>query len=344
VGITIIDVAREAGVSKSTVSLVINGNNAIKPETRDRVLEKVRELGFVPNINARNLTTRKTHILGVIMIVENLDYSSYEFDSETEIFSYDVATGIPAGLACSDYGILTERFCAAGDKTALPKLVINRRVDGVFVMGGAFHSNFISNLKKHKIAVVVVGRHLAEVDSVSPDFIEAAYLSTKYLITTGHRKILFINCPTIFSSNQDRCLGIIRAAGECAYSIDPAWMINTQHNTGESGYRAVRYCWESGMRPDGIFVANDTLALGVMRFLHERQARVPDDISIIGYEDSILAGYAVPPLTTINISKAKMGEEAARLLLERLGNPKKRYASLTIVPRLVERGSVMRRT
>jgi DNA-binding LacI/PurR family transcriptional regulator len=191
---------------------------------------------------------------------------------------------------------------------------------------------------------VVVGRHLNEVDSVSPDFIEAAYIAVKYLITTGHKKILFINCPTIFPSNQDRYLGIIKAAGECGYFVDPAWVINTQHNTGESGYKAVKYCWESGMRPDGIFSANDTIALGAIRFLHEHRIRVPDDISIIGYEDSILAGYAVPPLTTINVSKAKMGEEAARLLLIRIGNPKKRYVSLTIVPRLVERASVIRRT
>ncbi|MDR0624812.1 MAG: LacI family transcriptional regulator, partial [Treponema sp.] len=229
-GITIIDVAREAGVSKSTVSLVVNGNRAIKPETRDRVLEKIKKLGYVPNINARSLTTQKTHILGVIMNVENLNYSSYEFDSETEIFSYDVSIGIPAGIAHSDYGILTERFCAAGDKNALPKLVINKRVDGVFIMGGAFHSNFITNLKKYKIASVIVGRHLNEVDSVSPDFAEAAYIATKYLITMGHKKILFINCPIIFPSNQDRYLGIIKAAGECGYSVDPAWVINTQHN------------------------------------------------------------------------------------------------------------------
>ncbi|QQO11028.1 LacI family DNA-binding transcriptional regulator [Breznakiella homolactica] len=342
-GVTIIDVAKAAGVSKSTVSLVVNGNTAIKPETRDKVLKAIDELRYVPNISARNLTTKKTNILGVVMNVENENYSSYEFDSETDIFSYDVSTGIPAGLAGSDYGILTERFCASGDKSRLPKLVLSNRVDGVFVMGGLFHDSFIQNLKKRKVACVVVGRHIPDVDSVSPDFTQAAYLATRYLIDTGHKKILFINCPCIFPSNKDRYTGITKASKECGYPVDSKWTIDTQHNTGEGGYNAFKSCWESGIRPDGIFAANDTIALGVMRYLHERKIRVPDDVSIIGYEDSILAGYAVPPLTTINVAKARMGEESARIMLDRIRNPRQRYVSLTIPPTLVERSTVIRR-
>jgi LacI family transcriptional regulator/LacI family purine nucleotide synthesis repressor len=341
-GITIIDVAREAGVSKSTVSLVMNGNTAIKEQTRDRVLKTIQQMGYIPNINARNLTTKKNHILGVAMNVENLAFSSYDFDSETEIFSYDVSLGIHARLEKSGYGVLQERFCVT-DKDALPKFVINKRVDGVFILGSAFYNHLIIKLKKEKIIFVVVGRYIREVDSVSPDFIKAAYISTEYLITTGHKKILFINCPTIFSSNQDRLVGINRAVSDYSYSMNQKWIINTQHNTGKGAYEVIKYCWENGIRPDGIFMANDTLALGVMRFLHEQQVRVPDDVSIIGYEDSILAGYAVPPLTTINISKPKMGEQAAQLMLERIRNPRKKFASIIIEPVLVERSSVIRR-
>ena len=341
--ITIVDVAREAAVSKSTVSLVINGNKAIKAETRKRVLMKIEELGYVPNINARSLTTKKTHILGVIMPVENFDYSSYEFDSENEIFSYDVSVGIPAGLANSDYGILTERFCSSGSRNFLPNLVCNKRVDGVFITGGSFKKSLLVNLKKRKIPCVVVGRYTSELDSVSPDFVKAAYISTEYLINTDHKKILFINCPVIFPSNQDRLEGIRDAAAKYGFVLDSRWIINVQHNTGESGYQAIKYCWEQGLRPDAVFSANDYFALGVMRFLYEQKVRVPEDISVIGYEDSILAGYAVPPLTTISIAKAKMGEEAARLMLDRIKNPKKRYVSLKIKPVLVERATVLRR-
>jgi LacI family transcriptional regulator/LacI family purine nucleotide synthesis repressor len=340
--VTIIDVAREAGVSKSTVSLVMSGSVAIKKQTRDRVLKTIQRLDYVPNINARNLTTRKNHILGVAMNVENFSLSSYDFDSETEIFSYDVSLGIHARLENSGYGVLQERFCIT-DENVLPKFVINKRVDGVFILGNAFYNSLITKLKKEKMICVVVGRHVSEVDSVSPDFIKAAYLSTEYLIATGHKKILFINCPTIFSSNQDRLTGINHAVSDYSYPMNPEWIINTQHNTGKDAYETIEYCWETGIRPDGIFMANDTLALGVMRFLHERKVRVPDDISIIGYEDSILAGYAVPPLTTINISKPKMGESAAQLMLERIRNPRKKFASLVIEPALVERSSVIRR-
>jgi DNA-binding LacI/PurR family transcriptional regulator len=276
------------------------------------------------------------------MNVENLAFSSYDFDSETEIFSYDVSVGIQARLENSGYGVLQERFCVT-DKDALPKFVIDKRVDGVFILGSAFYNDLIINLKKEKMICVVVGRHVSEVDSVSPDFVKAAYISTEYLITTGHKKILFINCPTIFSSNQDRLVGINQAASDYEYPMNPKRIINAQHNTGKGAYEVIKYCWESGIRPDGIFMANDTLALGAMRFLHEQKVRVPDDISIIGYEDSILAGYAVPPLTTINISKPKMGEQAAQLMLERIRNPRKKFAALAIEPVLVERSSVIRR-
>jgi LacI family transcriptional regulator/LacI family purine nucleotide synthesis repressor len=340
--VTIIDVAREAGVSKSTVSLVMNGNTAIKKQTRERVLKTIQKMGYIPNINARNLTTRKNHILGVAMNVENFAFSSYDFDLETEIFSYDVCRGIQARLENFGYGVLQERFCVT-DKDALPKFVINKRVDGVFILGSAFYNQLIIKLKKEKIIFVVVGRHVSEADSVSPDFIKAAYISTEYLITKGHKKILFINCPTLFSSNQDRLTGINQAVSEYGYSMNPKWIINTQHNTGKGAYEVIKYCWENGVRPDGIFMANDTLALGVMRFLYEQHVRVPEDVSIIGYEDSILAGYAVPPLTTINISKPKMGEQAAQLMLERIRNPRKKFATLVVDPILVERSSVIRR-
>jgi len=109
--VTIYDVAKEAGVSKSTVSLVINNSQMVKPETRRKVHEAISTLGYVPNMSARNLTTKKTNILGVLIIAEDLVRKSYNFDVGAEVFPYDVMAGMPRGLIGTNYGLINERFC-----------------------------------------------------------------------------------------------------------------------------------------------------------------------------------------------------------------------------------------
>jgi DNA-binding LacI/PurR family transcriptional regulator len=340
---TIIDVARKAGVSKSTVSLVINNSTAVKLETKYKVLEAIEELGYVPNINARGLTARKTNILGVLTMVEDLFHKSYNFDSDTEIFSYDISIGIPKGLVNTDYGLLNERYCIFENNNDLPQLVKSNRIDGLFVIGGLFSEDFAEKIKACGIPTVVVGRLHELFDSVSANVKQGAFLATIHLLTTGHKKLCYINCPVAFRTNIDRSQGFHRAIEVSENKPDVKWIVNTSHNTGAGGYLAIKEIWESGARPDGILAANDSIALGIMRYLYEQRVHVPEDISIISYEDSVLSGYSSPALSSVNINKQRIGEEACRILLNRIARPKSKRVHLVLPTSLVLRDSVISR-
>lgn len=341
--VTIIDVAKRANVSKSTVSLVINGSPAIKMETKYKVLKAIEELGYVPNINARGLTSRKTNILGVITMVENLSQKSYNYDSDTEIFAYDVSIGIPKGLVNTDYGLLNERFCIPENGDDLPLLVRNNRVDGLFIIGGLFGDSFTKKIKESGVPTVIVGRKHEILDYITADVEQSAFLATEHLLTTGHKRLCYINCPVTFSTSIDRFDGFQQAINRSEYRLDQQWKINAEHNTGEGGYSAIKKIWESGARPDGILAANDSIALGIMRYLYEQKVHIPEDVSIMSYEDSILSGYAVPAVSTVDIDKERMGEEACRILLNRMARPKSKKVSMVLPTKLVHRDSVIDR-
>ena len=164
--VTLLDVAARAGVSRSTVSLVINKSPLVKDETRQRVERAIQELGYVPNPNARGLVKKENKSLGVIIAIEDQPYNTYEFNYETGLYSYNITNGIPVGLANTDYGLLTERFCVSIQGKELPALVKNNRVDGIFLVGGLFTPELIERLKEKKIPIIAIGRYYDQIDSV----------------------------------------------------------------------------------------------------------------------------------------------------------------------------------
>ena len=341
--VTILDVARYAGVSKSTVSLVINNSPLVKDETKQKVEEAIQKLGYVCNHNARGLRTRETKCLGIIVAIESKTEQTYEYNYETGLFSYNITNGIPVGLVDTDYGLLTERYCASEADGELPTIVKNGRIDGIFLVGGLFEDSFIEELLKRGIPTVAVGKYYKQIDCIYPDVKKGTCDEVSYLIESGHKKIAFINCPLTYSASQVRSAGFRDACERYAGHVADTWETHCQQNTGAGGYEAIKALWESGVRPDAIATANEPIALGVMRFLYEKGIRIPDDISISSYEDSVLGGYATPALTTVNIHKEHMGTLAAGMLLRRIENPEKEIESVSIKPELVIRSSVSRK-
>ena len=343
--VTLMDVAARAGVSRSTVSLVINKSPLVKDETRLKVEAAIQDLGYVPNTNARGLVKRENKSFGVIIAIEDQPYNTYEYNYETGLYSYNITNGIPIGLANTDYGLLTERFCCSTANGELPALVKNNRVDGIFLVGGLFTPDLLEALKSKSIPIVAIGRYYDQLDSVSTDVSQGVYLGVRYLLEKGHRNICYINCPKIYRSNADRAAGVQRAMKEYHAGLKEDWMVHCRHNTGEGGYEAMKALWESGARPEAVAAANEPIALGVMRFLYEKNIRIPDDISIVGYEDSVLGGYAVPALTSVNIQKEYMGELAAQIMLKRISSqkPENGWEHIIVQPNLVVRNSVRER-
>ncbi|ULL15199.1 LacI family transcriptional regulator [Paenibacillus sp. H1-7] len=337
--VTIMDVAKEANVSKSTVSLVMNNSDSVKLETRIKVLEAIERLGYVPNMAARELTTKIKHILGLIFMTDNTTNKSYRFDSVTETLLYDTFNGISSGMKQTDFGLLSERFSAFEATQELPSLIKNNRVDGVFIVGGLFDDSFMQRLLQRKIAAVLVGRSYPGIDWVAPDVLDAMYKGTKYLLETGHKHIAFILGPRTSPVAHKKLEGIRKALDEAGMALEDNAVKYCDY-TGASGYTAMKELWESGVRTDSVFAASDGIAVGAMRYLYDQRVRIPDDISIVGYEQSVITEHAFPALTTIDINKERMGEEALRILLNRIARPKAKPVQMTLAPSLVIRDTV----
>ncbi|MFC5466113.1 LacI family DNA-binding transcriptional regulator [Lederbergia graminis] len=338
--VTIWDVAKDCNVSKSTVSLVINNSDAVKLETKLKVLESIKKLGYVPNMAARELQTKVKNILGMVFLVNEATQKSYSFDSVTETLFYDIFTGISSHLKDTDYGLLSERYAADGSEN-LPNLIKNKRVDGVFIIGGLFHDEFIQQLQEQKIPAVIVGRLVPGVDSVAPNVTNAIYLGTKHLLETGHRNIVFINGPEKAQASKGKLTGFNKALAEFERDVDSA-VVFTDY-TGNAGFRAMRELWDSGKHPDAVIAASDGIAVGAMRYLYEQKIRIPEDISIIGYEQSIISEHAIPALTTMDINKELMGQKASEMLMHRIQNPDGNIVHHTFETSIVLRDSVKNR-
>ncbi|MDL2229198.1 LacI family transcriptional regulator [Treponema sp. OttesenSCG-928-L16] len=341
--VTIYDVAKQAGVSKSTVSLVLNESPMVKLKTRQKVLETIQKMGYEPNQSARTLMTKRTNILGVLIIVEQLSSFTYNFDQGSDIFSYDIIAGMPQSLLGTGYGIAIERFCISAQKGEIPNMLKGGRVDGILVLGALFDKDFANLLKASGLPVVTVHRDYNLFDSVVPDIEQGVYDAASYLFQTGHKRFCYINCPRIFSTNKNRRIGFLKALDENTKQLKESWIVDAEHNTGKGGYDAIKEILESGKKPDAILAANDTIALGIIRYLYDKNIKIPKDVSIVGYENSVLSGYASPALSTIDIDKERMGKEASEIVLKRLDDPDMPRVCVTIPAKLILRDTVKER-
>lgn len=340
---TIREVAAKAQVSISTVSLAINSSPLVKPETRERIMEAVEELGYVPNNSARSLRSKVMNSLGVIILSEHEQSSSYDFQYETGLFSQSIINGISRRLFDTDYSLILEYYTPSSADGELPKLIRNARVDGVFIVGNLYDRDFIEQIKSTGLPFVVVGhgKESADYDSVWADVSEGIYLSMEYLMKHGCRNIGYLNCPKNFRSNYARSSAIEQSCVTLGMEFNRDFLVNCEHNSGEGGYLAMKQLWESGLKIDSVIAANAPIAIGALRYLQEQRLSVPEDVSVVAYEDSVLCGYSIPPLSAVNIQKERMGEAAASLLLKRLSKADRPWKTQKIHPYIVERDSVL---
>lgn len=343
---TIRDVAKRAGVSRSTVSLVLNNSPLPKEETRERVMQVIKEMNYVPNNNARGLSSRSTYHLGIIIMQDDTPRVSYDFDQRTGLNSFNISTGIIEGLVDTDYGVIPEFFSSMKNSDDLPRLIRNNRVDGAFIVGAPYHEKMINRLLEMKFPFVLVGVNsfMEGVDSILADPAEGVRLSLSYMYQMGHRKICYVNGPDIYASSQIRKAEVLRVSKELGIKIKESWILQCRYNNGKNSKETFKKFWEEGNRPDGIIGANTQLALGARSYLYDIGVHVPKDVSVMGQDDSSLAGYATPALTSLDIHKEQLGRLAAHCLLKRLENPNKPPEKIVLSPNLVKRDSVMDRT
>jgi DNA-binding LacI/PurR family transcriptional regulator len=314
---TIKDVAKKAGVSPSTVSRVIAGSNRISQETKERVRRAMEQLGYVPNAIARSLARSNTHTIGFTMCRREDQVFSNPFFPEA-------IRGMSAVAQEKDYNILLSISLTPEEelKKCL-QLVRERRVDGLILSTSRVRDPLIEALVKEDAPFVVIGRSADQpVRSVNNDNVKAGYQATLHLLDQGYRHIAYISGPQNLVVSVDRLTGYKQALIERGIPVVPE-RIEVAEISEEGGTQAMYHLLEKGVPFDAVVAADDLLALGALRFAHEQGVHVPDELGIVGFNDTPIMSYTHPPLTSVRILSYQLGVEAMELLLEGLEHPEK---------------------
>lgn len=305
---TISRVANEAGVSTQTVSRVVNNRPDVSPETRKRVQQVIAQLGYQPSAIARSLVSKRTHTLGLI----TADFSDYFF---TQVIAGAEVEARRHGyffMLCS-----TERN--PNDEPEYIRLLAERHVDGMLFARPSTESDnrHLVDLLRAEVPVVTTAYHLPGIalTVVDVDNVDGARQAARCLVASGRRRIAMIKGPARWKSVADRLEGYTLALQEAGLAGDPSLVAEGDWSY-ESGYRALGELLARGQPFSGLFAQNDRMAIGAIRALREAGRRVPEDVSVVGYDDIPVAEFFDPPLTTIRQPMREVGETAARLLIQ----------------------------
>lgn len=303
--VTLDMVARAAGVSPSTVSRILNGTATVSEAKQKAVDEAIAQLGFRPNPVARGLAGGRTLSIGVVtQTISSPFYGEalHGIEDELEAVGY-----LPI--------FVSGHWREAEERKALEALV-SRRVDGIIVLAGSLSNDELQRYAQF-LPLVVVGRgelRGERMASLSFDNRAGACLATRHLIECGHTRIAFVSGDPSQRDARERQAGYTDALTEAGIPVDPALLVPGDF-TEPGGLAAASRLLDSGVPFTAIFAANDQMAIGIALGLHRRQVRVPEDISLVGFDDLAPAKYAIPPLTTVRQSVYEMGREAAKAVL-----------------------------
>lgn len=324
---TIIDVAAMAGVSKSLVSLVLRGSSHVSEEKRRLVLAAAAELGYRANGVARSLVQRRTNLFGILLS-----------DLHNPFFA-EVIDGVRAEAAAKGYNTIISvvDHRALAERRALDTL-LELRIDGLILEGPALQATAIMLASKEVPMVIVAhSARMGSVDGVSSDDGAGASLAVQHLVNLGHECIAHIDGGDGAGAAQRR-KGYERAMQR--HGLHSQARVIPGSYADEGGRRGVELLFDGdSAKPTAIFAANDFAALGAMSALASRGLRVPEDVSVVGYDNSALSAISQINLTTVDHPRPDMGRTAVTLLLERLAGRRDTRRHVLMQPTLVMRGT-----
>jgi DNA-binding LacI/PurR family transcriptional regulator len=330
--ITIKQVAEKAGVSIQTVSRVLNKRPDVSPETRKRVQQVMEGLSYQPYAIARGLASKRTYTLGLIAP----DFTDYWFAQ--------VATGAEAEAHEHGYFfMLGTTGMNPQDEPKFLRLLTERHVEGILFIR-AEHLKDLEHLRKLQqsgIPVVSTGLYVpgSEFSFVEVDNLDGARQATQHLINLGHRQIAMITGPQGLNSVENRTQGYLQALQSGGLVPNPELIIQGQSWWHRTGYEAMKALLNKKLPFTALFAHNDRLARGAMMALSEAGLKVPQDVSIVGYDDTPEAEFADPPLTTIRQPMCAVGKAAAHLLITLIEDPNAAPQQLLFNTELVNRSS-----
>jgi len=332
---SVIDVARQAGVSLGTVSNVLNRPERVAPATRQRVLRAIEELGFVRNEAARQLRAGRSRTIGLIVL-----------DVGNPFFT-DLAAGVEGAAEEAGLSVI---LCNSGDNISREdhylSLLQEQRAYGILITPISRKNGRIEELREHGTPVVFVDRGSTRRQcSVSVDDVAGGDLAVAHLIRQGHRRIAFVGGPASINQVADRLAGARAAARAAGLPKSAISLIRTPGLNVTAGRRAAEHLagLPAGARPTAAFCANDLLALGVLQEMTRRDLGVPRELAIVGYDDIDFAAAAAVPLTSVRQPRAQLGQAAAELLIDEVSSPDShQHRQVVFEPELIVRDSTTR--
>lgn len=313
VDLTLEDIAKQAGVSRSTVSRVVNGQPNVREHVRRRVLEVIETTGYHPNVAARALASQRSWTLGLV-----IPRSVNSFF--TDPYFPRLLQGIAQACNQANYtlGLFLVSTKEDEDKV-FPRVSRRGMLDGILVQSGQIGDRLIDGLVDSGVPLVILGRPVAahEVSYVDVDNVSAAANAVTYLARSGHKRIGTITGPANTTVSIDRRLGYLRALAEQGLPVDDALVAEADF-TEAGGYDAARRLLPAG--PSAIFAASDMMAIGGMRAAREAGLSVPGDIAFVGFDDLPFAAVSHPQLTTVRQPIFEFGQKAVEVLIDQIEN------------------------
>ena len=330
--VTIETVAKKVGVSAATVSYALSGKRKISREVTERILKAVEELDYRPNITARNLASNKTWTVGL--------YASPTRNIREDYFFNNILAGILDVLHERKYQIhLYADYLDENNKNH-PDLNLTQPIDGALIMNPRINDVYIQHIMQRKIPFVVIGTPDERENSfyVDADITAGYYAATNYLIKKGHRKIILMNGSAEYTQSEKRKAGYMMAYHDNGLSYNQDWIINVQM-LEEEGYRIFNQAIDKIPDFTAVITCNDTIAVGVLRVLKEKNLQVPGRVAVISAGNTMITRIHAPSITSLDMCSYEMGSKAAELLVDVIEKRRIQPSHTIIQTNLVERES-----
>lgn len=326
---TIYDVAREAGVSIATVSHVINGKGKISRQRREEILNIMKRLNYRPNAIASALASKRTYTLGLLVP-----------DISNPFFA-EIARAVEDRGHQLGYSVI---ICSTDNNEEKVKryvsLLKQKQVDGVIIGTGVSHGELLKPLQEHSLAITLIARDHPELGAscVRVHDLDGGRLAAEHLLRLGHRRLAVLAENERVTSSGERVRGFVETAASFGVELPPDHIAVCDHKI-EDGYRRAKAMLQLAGQPTGLFCCNDLLAIGALQAIRELGLRVPEDCSVVSFDDTILARVTDPPLTVIAQPIEEMGRLAVDLVVQDLSGQDDPARRMVLPPELVVRGS-----
>lgn len=329
--LTLEQIAKQSGVSRSTVSRVVRNHESVSPAVRQRVIEVIKETGYQPNAAARSLAGQRTNVIGLVIA-----------ESAQSLFTDAYYPMLIQGVtqATNDYEQTLTLFLfhnRADEEKLSPRLIRNQLVDGLIVTGTRIDDPLVPRLLKSDVPFVLVGRHEdPRVNFIDVDNVAGSQAAVSYLTRLGHSRIGIITGTMQNRSAIDRCEGYKQALRSRGIPIDDRIVVEGNF-TEHSGFVGMNRLIEQNV--DAVFVSSDGMAIGALRAAREAGKAVPADIAIVGFDDLPTSGNTQPPLTTVRQSVRRMGAMAVETLLDILESGQQPSRRISLPTELIVRAT-----